>query len=202
MSFEQVMEEYLSMTATHVLKKTFYEMLIHIKDSGKDSLSKMFPSLSPETQIKVLDEAWKHTLLTLLNASAAPLSDYDYSTASPPVKKTWSKEEFLAMAKDDSEDLDDNSLHSAVSFISDSSSHLERAEQSILNKFGYSVSSERNASTKERQELLAHLIMTKKVSKGYVISYLDHLIKINGKSSRNYIAVMKWTEDLAFVKSL
>ena len=78
----------------------------------------------------------------------------------------------------------------------------ERAQESKLKKYGYSVAWDNPLSNRERQELLKDLINTGKVSKGYVISYLKHNIQINGKKSTNEIAVSKWKDDLDFVYNL
>jgi hypothetical protein len=53
-----------------------------------------------------------------------------------------------------------------------------------------------------RQELLKTLITKKVVSRGYVISYLKHLIQINGKKESNYIALKKWETDLQYILKL
>lgn len=78
----------------------------------------------------------------------------------------------------------------------------ERAQESKLKKYGYSVAWDNPLSNRERQELLKELINTGKVSKGYVISYLKHNIQINGKKATNEIAVSKWKDDLDFVYNL
>ena len=78
----------------------------------------------------------------------------------------------------------------------------ERAEISKLKEHGYSVAWNSPLSNKKRQELLKHLIETKEVSKGCVISYLKHNIQINGKKDSNEIAVSKWKDDLEFVYNL
>lgn len=78
----------------------------------------------------------------------------------------------------------------------------ERSDESKLVKFGYSVSQNSRLSNKARQELLQHLIESKEVSKRYVISYLEHLIAINGKKKSNHTALEKWKSDLAYVLKL
>ena len=78
----------------------------------------------------------------------------------------------------------------------------ERAQESKLKKYGYSVAWDNHLSTKKRQDLLRDLIESGKVSKGYVISYLKHNIQINGKKESNEFAVMKWKEDLDFIYKL
>lgn len=78
----------------------------------------------------------------------------------------------------------------------------ERAQESKLKKYGYSVAWNDPLSNKERQALLKKLIETGKVSKGYVIGYLKHNIQINGKKKHNEFAVSKWKDDLDFVYKL
>ncbi|MBQ8783543.1 MAG: hypothetical protein IJZ57_07215 [Clostridia bacterium] len=78
----------------------------------------------------------------------------------------------------------------------------ERAEESRLKKYGYSVAWNSDMTTKQRQALLKELIETGKESKGYIISYLKHNIQINGKKKTNEFALKKWQEDLDFVYSL
>lgn len=72
----------------------------------------------------------------------------------------------------------------------------ERNEESRLAKYGYSVGRNSRFTDAERQDLLRWLIESKKVSKGYVISHLKHMIAINGKKESNYIALEKWKGDL------
>ena len=78
----------------------------------------------------------------------------------------------------------------------------DRAEESRLKKYGYSVSENSRYTTPERQDLLRRIIASKEVSKGYVISYLRHMIQINGKKESNHIALKKWESDLDYVLKL
>ena len=78
----------------------------------------------------------------------------------------------------------------------------ERAAESILKKYGYSVGRDSNLSDAERQEKLQMIIEKKKASKGYVIALLESNIRINGKKESNYCALQKWKRDLEFVKKL
>lgn len=78
----------------------------------------------------------------------------------------------------------------------------ERAEESKLKKYGYSVSENSRHTTPERQDLLRRIIASKEVSKGYVISYLRHMMQINGKKASNHIALKKWESDLEYVLNL
>ena len=81
-------------------------------------------------------------------------------------------------------------------------SERERAEESILKKYGYSVGRDSNLSDAERQEKLRLIIEKKKASKGYVIALLESNIRINGKKESNYRALQKWKKDLEFVRNL
>lgn len=109
-------------------------------------------------------------------------------------RRALSKEEFLSIEADeyDNQESFDNLFYTP----------LERASESRLKKYGYSVAWDSPLSTKKRQELLQGLIESGKVSRGYVISYLKHNIQINGKKESNEFAVMKWKEDLDFVYKL
>ena len=78
----------------------------------------------------------------------------------------------------------------------------DRADESILRRHGYSVAQNSLLSNSARQDLLRKLITTNTVSKGYVISYLEHIIQINGKKESNYIALSKWKSDLEYVRKL
>ena len=78
----------------------------------------------------------------------------------------------------------------------------ERASESKLRKLGYSVSSTSGTSDKHRQALLKDAIGIGAVSRGYVISYLSHMIKINGQKASNEYACRKWQADLDFVLKL
>ena len=80
--------------------------------------------------------------------------------------------------------------------------HPERADESKLKKYGYSVSENSRYTTAERQDLLRRIIASKEVSKGYVVSCLRHLILINGKKESNHIALKKWESDLEYVLKL
>lgn len=109
-------------------------------------------------------------------------------------RRTLSKEEFLSLASSeyDNQEAFDDPFYTPP----------ERASESRLKKYGYSVAWDSPLSTKKRQELLQGLIESGKVSRGYVISYLKHNIQINGKKESNEFAVMKWKEDLEFIYNL
>lgn len=101
---------------------------------------------------------------------------------------TFSKEDFLMLA-DEFQHLE-------------SYNGTERADESKLRKYGYSVAQDSFLSDSARQDLLQKLISTNTVSKGYVVSYLEHIIQINGKKASNYIALSKWKSDLEYVLKL
>ena len=100
-------------------------------------------------------------------------------------KPIMTREEFFAL--DDDCILDD---------------YPERAEQSKLNKLGYSVSRNSGMTEKARQNLLQHIIETGLMKKWEVISHLQYLLKINGKKADNEYAAQRWQRDLEFVKKL
>ena len=77
----------------------------------------------------------------------------------------------------------------------------ERAQQSILNKRGYNVGQKDNLSTYERQSILKSVITSGELSKGWICSYLNYMIKIPGKRENNWLAREKWQEDLEFVRN-
>lgn len=78
----------------------------------------------------------------------------------------------------------------------------ERAERSLLNKYGYNVGQTDNLSDKERQDILKGIIDRGELSPGYICSHIRYLIKINGKRDTNWLAVQKWKRDLEYVQSL
>ena len=78
----------------------------------------------------------------------------------------------------------------------------ERASRSLLNKRGYNVGQTDDLPDWKRQEILKDIIDSGELTQGYVCSHLKYLIKINGRSKTNWLAVQKWTRDLEFVQSL
>lgn len=78
----------------------------------------------------------------------------------------------------------------------------ERASESKLCKLGYSVASTSGISDRQRQALLRDAIEIGTVTREYVISYLAHMIKINGQKVSNEYACKKWKADLDFVHKL
>lgn len=105
--------------------------------------------------------------------------------------RMWALEDILAL------NFSDSDIVNNVSYTTP-----ERAQESKLKKYGYSVAWNSPLSNKKRQDLLKYLIKSGEVSKGYVISYLKHNIQINGKKKANEFAVMKWQDDLDFVNKL
>lgn len=102
--------------------------------------------------------------------------------------RTMTREEFLSLA-------DEPEYYEPYS-------GPERSDESKLRAHGYSVAQNSSMSDTARQELLRSLIAKRVVSKGYVISYLKHLIQINGRKESNYIALKKWESDLQYVLKL
>lgn len=119
---------------------------------------------------------------------------YDELSALNIKKRTLSLKEWLEL----DEDVNENNN----AFEQQIYEPIERAQESKLKKYGYSVAWDSPLSTNKRQELLKHLIESGKITKGYVISYLKHNIKINGRKETNEFAVLKWKEDLDFVYKL
>lgn len=78
----------------------------------------------------------------------------------------------------------------------------ERSDESKLVKYGYSVSQNSRLNNAQRQDLLRRIIASKEVSKGYIVSYLKHMIAINGKKESNFVALQKWKSDLDYVLKL
>lgn len=76
------------------------------------------------------------------------------------------------------------------------------ADESRLYRLGYSVARNSSLTDKARKELLKKLIDEKKMEKDEIISFLKHLIKVNGQSEKNYLAVKKWQSDLNYVIKL
>ena len=111
-------------------------------------------------------------------------SNYNLLAQSSYKPRTMTREEFLSLA-------DEPEYHEPYS-------GPERSDESILREYGYSVAQNSSMSDDARQELLKTLITKKVVSRGYVISYLKHLIQINGKKESNYIALKKWETDLQY----
>lgn len=108
-------------------------------------------------------------------------------------KRRITKEEFLEFAemKDKQQGIYDSPYYPP-----------ERSEESKLVKYGYSVSQSSRLSNAARQDLLRRIIKSREVSKGYVVSYLEHMIAINGKKETNYLALEKWKSDLEYVLKL
>lgn len=184
-----------------ILIKLQFDKLNILTSKTKKFLNKNQSSVSDE-QCKTLCDIVSETtsLLNKIRVSInlfEGLNDeinkiYNKFSSLESQSKTMSREEFLAFANAIKyEETDDESFQ-----------YPERAQESKLKKYGYSVAWDNSMSNKKRQELLKELIATGKVSKGYVISYLKHNIQINGKKESNEFAVSKWKEDLEFVYNL
>lgn len=224
MDFEKMLEEIMVDKATTMLENVFLTMFDRVKEAGGTSLGKMLPSISPESQQKAVEKAWEQALSKAIQKEETKRSQeseefvelsheeflalLDGIDDSPQMdnKETPSfpmtKEEFCELSAQQLADLARQAPQAVSPYEYDSHPYRERAEQSKLNKLGYSVAQGNGMSGRQRQELLAHLISTHQVSKGYVISCLEHLITINGKKEANELAVRKWKADLAYVKSL
>jgi hypothetical protein len=146
-------------------------------------------------------------LLSLIKTQPKLIPDFDnrvdiiYKVLLPfNIHKGITLEEFLEM---DENDYEDPEVYSeAPKSYTGPYDPPERNEESRLMKYGYSVGQNSRFTDAERQDLLRWLIESKKVSKGYVISHLKHMIAINGKKESNYIALKKWKSDLDFVLKL
>ena len=146
-------------------------------------------------------------LLSLIKTQPKLIPDFDnkiyiiYEALLPlNIRKGLTLEEFL--------DFDENDYEEPKVYSDGSKSYIgaydppERNEESRLVKYGYSVGQNSRFTDAERQDLLRWLIESKKVSKGYVISYLKHMIAINGKKESNYIALKRWKSDLDYILML
>lgn len=105
--------------------------------------------------------------------------------------------EFLALEEVESEEKEKQDVELKEKFCK-----TERADESKLRKWGYSVAQNSSMTDVERRELLKELIERKVVTKGYLISYLKYMIRINGKKESNYIALTKWQGDLEYIQNL
>lgn len=186
------------------INKITFDKLKHIIDEFEKLSSPESYFLTTE-KIKILHDAVIQ-IFNLLNKIEIEVMTYNtinnridniYQSVSALNLKprTLSREEFLGMSSNESNDNKNTDKKSTIT-------PPERAEISKLKEHGYSVAWNSPLSNKKRQELLKHLIETNKVSKGYVISYLKHNIQINGKKESNEFAVSKWKDDLEFVYNL
>lgn len=146
-------------------------------------------------------------LLSLIKTQQKSIPDFDnrtnniYKTLLPlNIGKELTLEEFLAL---DESDYEDPEAHAEVPKpYTGLYDPPERNEESRLVKYGYSVGQNSRFTDAERQDLLRWLIESERVTKGYVISYLKHMIAINGKKESNYIALKKWKSDLDYILKL
>lgn len=191
--------------ATIMLKALYKEFFQLLKPSGLTVINQSLPNVTAEIQQQVINYAWKLALTDALKdvepvspPTVANSSNSDSSTLTS-IPRFSSREEFLAFV-DGKDDI------SSAGFIFDpdclNNTFPERAEHSKLNHFGYSVSKNSTMSSDQRQALLEHLISSGEISKSYVVSLLEHLIKINGKKESNSAALAKWKSDLSYVKKL
>lgn len=148
------------------------------------SISSIKPSMTREEFLALADEPALAQKPSMTREEFLALAVDSPTTP----KATMTREEFLSLGNE--------------SFDVFSSTPPQRAEESKLRKYGYSVAQDNDMSEAERHELLRSLIVHNVVTKGYVISYLKHMIQINGKKEANYIALSKWTSDLDYVLSL
>lgn len=74
-------------------------------------------------------------------------------------------------------------------------------EHSLLSKYGYSV---RKGGPKkyERQNILKHIIENSIMSRSQIKSFLEYLIKFNGKKSHMDDAITKWENDIDYINKL
>ena len=113
---------------------------------------------------------------------------------------TMSVDEFLRLSDDELSKM--GFTPEPEQYYSYSGSYSDRADESKLRKLGYSVANNSELSEKQRQGLLQNAIEHGLVSKGYVITYLENNIRINGRKESNSVAVYKWKRDLEFVRQL
>lgn len=208
MDFEKMWEQVMLQKSGQMLEEVYRKMLASVKESGMAIANEMFPLASSIEIEEVVENAWKAALVKeRLKQPIKTMSREEFFALAEreegnPRERSLSfpmtKEEFCSLTDEEVERLErETSVHyeeySREGFV-------ERAEQSQLSKYGYSVSKQSALSRKQRQALLEHLIKTKIVSKGYVVSYLEHNIKINGKKEANYSAAIEWRADLDFVQ--
>lgn len=205
MSLEEFQKQFEYETAKLTLNTIFEKMLESIKYNGTLMLKNSFPNLSNEEQEKIVYDAWKTSIENAKNKIVEPclsnqkcptreeFLNLDFKASEP--KPTLTKEEFLNLTFSSLEDDGDSFEHL---YNEDPSEKL--ADESALHKLGYTVSQEKGLSAKQRQEILEFAINSKMMTKRKVISFLEYLIKTNGKKKTNEIAVSKWKEDLEYIK--
>ena len=78
---------------------------------------------------------------------------------------------------------------------------LNLAQRSLLMNYGYSVDSRFDITKKERQTILSFLMENNIVSTVEVKTFIEWLIKFNGSKKSMKEAVLKWEEDLFFIRN-
>ena len=197
------LEEILTLSITNTVYKFQIDELKHIANGIQNILKTDHFGITTE-QCKILCDTVIEIskTITTINSSASSKTAVQrsinqlYQNILPLdiTQKPMTFEEFLMLTEDDVADIEIQHTLSC--------DYPERASESKLKKYGYSVAYDSPLSNKKRQELLKHLIERGEVSKGYVISYLKHNIQINGKKESNEFAVSKWKDDLDFVYKL
>lgn len=213
MSFDDVFEKHFPEMSQKIFEQALQKQLKNLRESGSKTFSECFSSIPEKTREVIVNTAWKNALLKaveemeLAEASRTATDAFRASREEPAEhitkrekRSAMTKEEFLALTSEEIKAIEDAQRLNA--YYSADNSFPERSEQSVLNKYGYSVAQGNGMSKKQRQEKLADLIDYGIVTKWEVIRHLEYLIKINGKKEDNYIAVLKWKEDLAYVKTL
>ncbi|MBR5506704.1 MAG: hypothetical protein IKV88_01510, partial [Clostridia bacterium] len=196
-------EELVTISIQNTTLKFQIEDLKHISLCIKNILDNGYSIINDE-QCKIIGDTIAKTTEILTRVNSTKISKYEilnlineiYEIVLPLniQRRPLTREEFLMLEESDVLLIQNN--HEKSTEFSD------RASESKLKKYGYSVAWNSSLSNKKRQELLKLLIETGEVSKAYVISYLKHNIQINGKKESNEFAVLKWQDDLAFVQRL
>lgn len=196
-------EELVTISIQNTTLKFQIEDLKHISLCIKNILDNGYSIINDE-QCKIIGDTVAKTTEILTRINSAKISKYEilnlinemYESVLPLniKQRPLTREEFLMLSEDDI-------LHEQNNYKK-STEFTDRASESKLKKYGYSVAWDSSLSNKKRQDLLKLLIETGEVSKAYVISYLKHNIQINGKKKSNEFAVLKWQDDLDFIQRL
>ena len=196
-------EELVTISIQNTTLKFQIEDLKHISLCIKNILDNGYSIINDE-QCKIIGDTIAKTTEILTRVNSTKISKYEilnlineiYEIVLPLniQRRPLTREEFLMLEESDVLLIQNN--HEKSTEFSD------RASESKLKKYGYSVAWNSSLSNKKRQELLKLLIETGEVSKAYVISYLKHNIQINGKKESNEFAVLKWQDDLDFIQRL
>ena len=210
MFFEKRHEQVTERVAQETLERSYEQGLEKIKEAGEELLKQMLPNLSQESRGRLADTAWRVALYAARRKADHIMSREEFfaltgnSDEKESNKKNlcfpMTKEEFCALTEAEAEEIERISPPPIYYKESEDFRYVERAEKSQLSEYGYGVSRDNPMTRRQRQKLLEHLIKTNKVSKGYVLSYLENNIRINGKKESNYYANEEWKADLDFVK--